>query len=347
MYYDKYNTKAPAYLCRRFSVEESSVERAGGGQVKKRIRKGWKVFKKQKELQLFAWLGMLVLFIFSYLPLSGIIIAFKDYRIQMGISGIWTADWVGFKWFRELFSYYRFPEILRNTIILSVLKLIFTFPAPIILALLLNEMKVQKFKKVVQTVTYLPNFISWILVYTIAESFLNADMGLINQVLQDWGIIRRPIQFLTSPSLFWGVSVFLAVWKSTGYWAIIFLAAISGIDSQLYEAAQIDGAGRLQRIRYITLPGIRGSVVTVLILSIGGLLGGGMGGSNFDQSYIFGNSLNNATSEILQTYSFTMGLSEGRFAYATAADLIQSLVSVVLILVSNQTAKKIAGEGIF
>lgn len=136
--------------------------------------------------------------------------------------------------------------------------------------------------------TYLPNFISWILVYTIANSFLNADMGLVNQVLQDWGVIKKPIQFLTSPSFFWGVSTFLAVWKTTGYWAIIFLAAISGIDSQLYEAAQIDGAGRLQRIRYITFPGIKASVVTVLILSIGGLLGGGMGGSNFDQSYIFG-----------------------------------------------------------
>ena len=315
--------------------------------MKERFRKGWKAFKKQRELQLFAWIGMVVLFIFSYLPLSGILIAFKDYKIQMGFSGIWTADWVGLKWFKELFSYYRFGEILRNTIALSVLKLIFTFPAPIILALLLNEMKVQKFKKTVQTVTYLPNFISWILVYTIANSFLNADMGLVNQVLQDWGVIKKPIQFLTSPSFFWWVSTFLAVWKTTGYWAIIFLAAISGIDSQLYEAAQIDGAGRLQRIRYITFPGIKASVVTVLILSIGGLLGGGMGGSNFDQSYIFGNTINNATSEIMQTYAFKMGLSEGRFAYATAADLVQSMISVGLILISNKVAKKVTGEGIF
>ena len=308
--------------------------------MKEKLQISWKTFKKQRELQIFAWIGMAVLFVFSYLPLSGIIIAFKDYKIQMGFSGIWTADWVGIRWFKELFSYYRFSEILRNTVVLSILKLLFTFPAPIILALLLNEMKVQKFKKAVQTVTYLPNFISWILVYTIANSFLNADMGLINQILQDWGLIKAPIQFLTSPNL-------LAIWKTTGYWAIIFLAAISGIDSQLYEAAQIDGAGRLQRIRYITFPGIKGSVVTVLILSIGGLLGGGMGGSNFDQSYIFGNAINNSASEILQTYAFKMGLSEGRFAYATAADLVQSAVSVILILVSNKVAKKITGEGIF
>ena len=146
--------------------------------MKEKLQISWKTFKKQRELQIFAWIGMAVLFVFSYLPLSGIIIAFKDYKIQMGFSGIWTADWVGIRWFKELFSYYRFSEILRNTVVLSILKLLFTFPAPIILALLLNEMKVQKFKKAVQTVTYLPNFISWILVYTIANSFLNADMGL-------------------------------------------------------------------------------------------------------------------------------------------------------------------------
>lgn len=189
--------------------------------MKEKLQISWKTFKKQRELQIFAWIGMAVLFVFSYLPLSGIIIAFKDYKIQMGFSGIWTADWVGIRWFKELFSYYRFSEILRNTVVLSILKLLFTFPAPIILALLLNEMKVQKFKKAVQTVTYLPNFISWILVYTIANSFLNADMGLINQILQDWGLIKAPIQFLTSPNLFWGVATFLAIWKTTGYWVRI------------------------------------------------------------------------------------------------------------------------------
>lgn len=155
--------------------------------MKEKFIKGWKTLKKQRELQLFAWIGMIVLFIFSYLPLSGIIIAFKDYKIQMGFSGIWMADWVGIKWFKELFSYYRFNEILRNTVVLSILKLLFTFPAPIILALLLNEMKVQKFKKTVQTVTYLPNFISWILVYTIANSFLNADMDWLTKYCRNGG----------------------------------------------------------------------------------------------------------------------------------------------------------------
>lgn len=183
--------------------------------------------------------------------------------------------------------------------------------------------------------------------YTIANAFLNTNTGIINQIIVNLGLSDTEIPFLTAPEYFYGVSVFLAMWKNSGYWAIIFLAAISGIDPQLYEAADIDGAGRLAKIWHITLPGIKASVVTVLILSIGSLLGGGMGGSNFEQAYIFGNTFNNSASEILQTYSFKTGLSNGRFAYATAVDLFQSVISVLLILISNFGAKKITGEGIF
>lgn len=304
-------------------------------------------FRKQWQLQVISLSGMFILFLFSYLPLFGIVIAFKNYSINMGLSGIFTSEWVGFKWFKDFFSFYRFGEIFRNTLVLSVAKLIFTFPAPILLALLLNEVRSRKFKKVVQTVSYLPNFISWVLLYTIATAFLNTNTGIVNDVLMKLGLIDAPIPFLTSPDYFYGMSIFMAVWKNCGYWAIIFLAAISGIDSQLYEAAEIDGAGRLARVRYITLPGIKASIVTVLILSIGSLLGGGMGGSNFDQAYIFGNTFNNATSEILQTYAFKSGLSNGRFAYATAVDLFQSMISIVLILTSNWGAKKLTGEGLF
>ncbi len=308
---------------------------------------GWRKFKRQKELQIFALIGVAILFVFSYLPLFGIIIAFKDYSINDGFQGILTSDWAGLKNFREFFSYYKFPELLRNTLALSLLKLVFTFPAPIILALLLNGMRCIPFKRAVQTVSYLPNFISWVLVYTIANAFLNGDIGVINQLLMRAGIISKAIPFLTSTKYFYGVATFLAVWKNSGYWAIIFLAAMTGIDPQLYEAAEIDGAGRWKRIIHITLPGIRSSIVTVLILSIGSLLGGGMGGSNFEQCWIFGNTINNSVSEIIQTYAFKMGLSQGRFAYATAVDLVQSMISVLLILISNFAAKKFAGEGLF
>lgn len=314
----------------------------------KKERKSWrKRFKKQWQLQVISLGGMLILFTFSYLPLFGVVIAFKNYSINMGFSGIFTSDWVGLKWFREFFSFYRFGEIFKNTLVLSLAKLFFTFPAPILLALLLNEMRSKRFKKLVQTVSYLPNFISWILLYTIATAFLNTNTGIVNDVLMKLGWIDAPIPFLTSPDYFYGVAVFLAMWKNSGYWAIIFLAAIAGIDAQLYEAAEIDGAGRLARIWHITIPGIKPAIVTVLILSIGSLLGGGMGGSNFDQAYIFGNTFNNSASEILQTYAFKSGLSNGRFAYATAVDLFQSMISIALILASNWGAKKLTGEGIF
>jgi len=311
------------------------------------IKLKWKKFRKQWQLQVIALAGMAILFLFSYMPLFGIIIAFKNYSINMGFAGIFESEWVGLKWFKEFLSFYRFGEILKNTLVLSISKLALSFPAPILLALLLSEMRCTWFKRLVQTVSYLPNFISWVLLYTIATAFLNADTGIVNKLLLNLGLVDTSVPFLTSPDYFYGVSVFLAVWKNSGYWAIIFLAAIAGIDSQLYEAADIDGAGRLAKIWHITLPGIRASIITVLILSIGSLLGGGMGGSNFEQAYIFGNTFNNSTSEILQTYSFKTGLSNGRFAYATAVDLIQSVISVLLILISNWGAKKTTGDGIF
>ena len=298
--------------------------------MQSKFKRGMKQLYKQRELQVFALIGVAALLLFSYLPLFGIIIAFKDYRINMGLEGIFTSEWAGLKHFREFFGFYRFNEIFKNTVILSLLKLLFTFPAPILLALLLNELKSNKFRRVVQTVSYLPNFISWVLVFTIANAFLNADTGVLNQILLHMGLTDAPVPFLTSSDWFYGVATFLAVWKNSGYWAIIFLAAISGIDPQLYEAAEMDGAGRVARIWYI-----------------GSLLGGGMGGSNFDQCYIFGNAINNSASEIIQTFAFKTGLAEGRFAYATAVDLVQSMLSVTLILISNKIAKKVTGEGIF
>ncbi len=212
---------------------------------------------------------------------------------------------------------------------------------------MISEVGNNVFRRVVQTVTYLPNFISWILVYGISVALFSENTGIVNQVLKNLGIIENGIPFLTDPNLFWGMAVFTSIWKSSGWWSIIFLAAISGIDVSLYEAAICDGAGRLKRIWHITLPGIKGAVITVLILSIGSFLGGGMVGSNFEQSFLMGNNVNNSTSEIIQTYAFKMGMAQGRFSYATAVDLIQSVISLTLIIVSNAISKKITGEGIF
>lgn len=307
----------------------------------------WVRFRKQRLLQCFALAGILYLLVFSYLPMAGILMAFKDYNISMGIGGIFTSGWAGFKHFQAFFSDINFGMLMRNTIALSVLKLIFAFPLPILFAIQLNEVRSDKFKRTVQTVSYLPHFISWVIVSGLAISFLSNDRGAVNNLLQATGLIKEPIPFLTSAGYFWPVAVFLDIWKDMGWWTIIFLAAITGIDPSLYEAADIDGASRLKKIMNITLPSIMGTVTVVLILALGNLFGGGLSGSNFEQSYLLGNATNHANSEIIQTYVLKIGLSKGRYAYATAVGLMQSAISLALIFASNAASKKISNSSLF
>lgn len=297
--------------------------------------------------QVFVWMGLLFLFIFSYIPMVGIIIAFKNYKVASGFIGFFTSEWVGFKYFIEFFNDINCWLIIRNTIVISILKLIFTFPVPIIFAITLNEVRNQKFKRVVQTVSYLPHFISWVVVSGILFSFLNEQNGLINQWLVLMGITEKPISFLSQPKYFWPMLVISDIWKGMGWWAIIFLAAITGVDQQLYEAAIVDGATRLQRIWYITLPSIKGTIMIVLILSLGNLLGGGLGGSNFDQCYLLGNPLNYNVSEIIQTYVLKMGLAQGRYSYAAAVGLMQSIISLILIYTTNYMSSKLSEVSLF
>ena len=305
----------------------------------------WKRFKKQGALQVFVLAGMLYLVVFNLVPMFGLLMGFKDYSISSGIKGIFTSEWVGLKYFKEFVTEYKFGRLVRNTVALSILKLIFTFPLPILFALMVNEIRNVKFKKLLQTCSYLPHFISWVIISSISYQFLSQS-GIINTVL---GLLHlsEPIKFLTDAGLFWGVAVFLDVWKEMGWWAIIFLAAIVGISQDYYEAAQIDGATRLQRIRYITLPCIKGTIVVVLIMTMGNLFGGGLSGSNFEQCYLLGNNVNADTSEIIQTYVFDVGLAQGRYSYATAVGLVQSMISLILIFASNFVAKKLAGSGLF
>lgn len=306
----------------------------------------WKEFKKQSALQAFMWMGIVYLIIFNLIPMFGLIMGFKDYSINMGIKGIFTSKWVGLKYFKEFVDDYQFGELVRNTVMISLLKLIFTFPLPIIFALMLNEIKHLRFKKILQTASYLPHFISWIIIANLSFQFLSSS-GVINTILQNMNLIKEPINFLTDANKYWGLAVFLDVWKEMGWWTIIFLAAISGINQDLYEAAQIDGATRLQRIWSITLPCIKGTIVVVLIMTLGNLFGGGLSGSNFEQSYLLGNSMNAAKSDIIQTYVFDVGLSKGRYAYATAVGLIQSVISLIMIMGSNYVSKKLTDTGLF
>lgn len=305
-----------------------------------------RLFKKQLSLQFFVLLGIGYLFIFSFLPMFGLIMGFKNYDIVTGVKGIFTSEWVGLKYFKEFVNDISFGRLVKNTVGISLFKMVFTFPLPIIFAIMLNEMGSLKFKKLVQTCSYLPHFISWVIISGISFRFLSST-GIINTLLVSFGFAQKAVPFLNSPDLYWGLAVFLDVWKEMGWWTIVFLAAIVGVNQDLNEAAAIDGASRLKRIWHITLPCIKPTVVTVLILALGNLFGGGLSGSNFEQSYLLGNSMNSSSSDIIQTYVFQVGLSQGRYAYATAVGLIQSVISLILIFSSNFISKKISGSGLF
>lgn len=307
----------------------------------------WRLFWKQRSMQLFALSGVAFVLLFYYVPMSGLLMAFKRFKIQTGYTGIFTSEWVGFKWFIEFFTDYNFRQLLINTLGISLLKMAFTFPVPLILAIALNEVRHRGIKRVVQTASYLPYFISWVVVAGFCLQFFSTNDGVVNKALVATGLADTPKYFLSSPAYFWQLVVGTGIWKEMGWWAIIFLAAITSADPTLYEAAMIDGAGRVKRIWHIILPSIAPTVTVVLILAIGNLLGGGLGGSTFEQCYLLGNTANRSASDIFQTYSFRIGLSEGRYSYATAIGMIQSVVSVILVFGSNAVSKATTGNGLF
>ena len=297
-------------------------------------------------LQMFVLAGILYIFIFHYIPMFGLIIGFKDYKITTGIAGMFTSDWVGLKYFKEFFTDYKFGELMRNTLVLSILKIVCSFPIPILLAILINEVRCRRLKKFIQTVSYLPYFISWVIVSGMLKIMAD-DSGIINQCLMALGVTDKPLELLTSPKYFYTISILTSIWKDTGWWTIIFLAAITGIDPTLYEAAEIDGAGRIRKMVSITLPSISPTVTVVLILALGNLLGGGLSGSNFEQCYLLGNSGNIEVSDIIQTYVMRVGLSNARYSYATAVGMFQSVISIILVYTSNFISKKISGNSLF
>ena len=299
----------------------------------------WKRIKQQKYLLIMAVLPVAWMLIFCYYPIYGIVVAFKDYNFGLGIMG---SPWAGLKYFKELFGDPDIPRIIVNTFRISFLKLLFGFPAPIIFAVLLNELRGMKmYKKFVQTATYLPHFISWAFIAGYLSTLLTDD-GAINSMLMSLGLTSQPIQFLAQKGTFIGVVVASDVWKSFGFSSIIYLAAITAVDVQLYEAATIDGATRFQQVWHITLPSIKPTIMILLIMSISGLMG-----SNFEQMYLMKNSLVNDVAEVLSTYTYTMGMIKGRFSYSTAADLFQSFVSVTLLLTANFASKKLTDESFF
>lgn len=260
----------------------------------------------------------------------GIVMAFQNFD---PVKGFIKSEWVGLKNFSFMFTDRMFWAAVRNTVFMSLIKYVPSFFSPIIFAFMLNEIRVRWYKRFVQTVSYLPYFVSWVVVTSLIGFWLRTDsFGVINNALVALRIIPKPIAFLASTKYFWGIAAISDVWKNIGWSSIIYLSAISGIDPTLYEAATIDGAGRFRRMIAITLPSIKSTVITLFILSIGSMM---FSGSNFDQSYLLMNPLNMPVSDILPTFVLRYGLTQGRFSYAASAGLLQSIVSMLFVFVTN------------
>jgi putative aldouronate transport system permease protein len=319
---------------------------AGGKNTMNRLERGRGRHNKvssgslgsQLSLQLMVLPGMLFLLVFAYIPLAGNVIAFQDFKIASGFGG---SEFVGLANFREMFADPTFYLAMKNTVLLSLFYLIVVFPAPLLFALLINEIPFIWLRRIVQTTSYLPYFISFAMVASMWIFLLDVK-GVVNQSLETLRLIRHPIEFWTEPGLFRPLATLVSLWKEVGWGAIIYLAAIAGINPELYEAAKIDGAGRLKRIAFITLPSLIPLFTILFILRIGTLFNG-----NLDQSVLLGNSFNKDTSYVIEYYSLQMGLELTRYSYATAISLFQALVSIVLVLFANWFSGKASGNRLF
>ncbi|QCT01923.1 ABC transporter, permease protein [Paenibacillus algicola] len=281
--------------------------------------------------------GVLYFVVFKYIPLLGSVIAFQDYNVFKGIR---ESAFVGFKHFQNLFAYPEFYRVLKNTILISLYKIIFGFPAPIILALLLNEIRKMAFKRTIQTVIYLPHFLSWVIVGGLVINLLSPNYGIVNELLRYFGL--EPIFFLQEPEYFRSIIVLSGIWKEVGWSTIIFLAALAGVNPDLYEAAEMDGAGRLRKAISVTLPAIMPTVVVLLLLRIGDFLDLG-----FEQVYMLLNPLVKSTGEIIDTYIYEVGLLGAQFSYTTAIGIFKSVVGLILIVGANEFSKRYTGHSIY
>lgn len=289
------------------------------------------------DIYLLALPGIALLLVFRYLPMYGILISFKDFNVIKGILG---SDWVGVENFTRLMSSSEFTRSFFNTLLLSMLRIVFGMPLPILLAILLNEVRNMPYKRTVQTIVYIPHFISWVVVAGIFMDLLSPSTGLVNRVIEAFG--GQPIFFMTNPRWIRSVIIASDLWKETGWGAIIYLAAIMGIDPQLYQAAAIDGAGRLRQTWHITLPELAGTFVVLLIMNLGGIMH-----ANFDQIYNMYNPQVYGQIDIIDTYVFRTAFNTLDFGYTTAAGLFTQVIGCVLLVGSNTVVKRLGGRGMY
>lgn len=304
----------------------------------KNISQTWKTIKRQKFLMICSVAFVLYGLLFYYTPLLGWIMAFQNYKSK---DGFFHSKFVGLDKFKFLFSDSTFIQVIRNTLAMGVLNLVCTFVMAIVFAILLNEVRLALGKKLVQTISYMPHFLSWIIVTGILHDALSSS-GIVNEVLLKVGITNTAINFFAHKAYFWPIVAFANVWKETGWNAIVYLAAITAIDMSLYEAATVDGANRWQRIKHITIPGIKPTIMILLIMNIGNVLNAG-----FEVQYLLGNGLIKSVSDTIDIYTLTWGVSQNDYSLGTAAGIFKSVVAIILIVTANKIAKATGEQRLF
>lgn len=300
-------------------------------------RQLWQFTKKYWVLYALSIPGIIYYIVFKYIPLFGSVIAFQNYNI---FHGIWGSEWVGLAHFKRMFAYPDFLNILENTVIIGLYDIVFAFPVPIILALLINELRLLVLKRIVQTAVYLPHFLSWVIVGGIAIGIFSPSTGIVNNILGMFGL--DPIYFMGEDRFIRPILIGSGIWKDAGWGTILYLAAIAGVNPDLYESAEMDGAGRLRQTISITIPTIMPTIVILFLLQIGNFLDFG-----FERVFVFLNALNKNSGEIIDTYVYTAGLVDRQYSYTTAIGLFKSVVGLILIMVGNTLSKKTTGEGLY
>lgn len=301
------------------------------------IGKAWRYIFANRYLYLMLLPALVFYAVFHYYPMYGAIIAFKDFSITKGILG---SPWVGLKHFEYLFALEKFKTVFWNTIVISFYRLVFGFPTPIIVALLLHEIMNRAFKRTIQTVIYLPHFISWVILGGLLVNLLSTDGGVVNKVIESLG--GSPVGFLSDDSHFRSTLVWSMIWKEFGWNTIIYMAALAGVNPQLYEAAVMDGANRWQRIWHITIPCIRSTIVILLLLRIGSMMEAG-----FEQIFVLYHTGVYSVSDIIDTYVYRIGLTEGRFSLASAVGLFKSVINFALLVIANKLARMMGEQGVY
>ena len=314
------------------------VTLSNGQVIRPHHKSTWQYVVQHKWLYFLILPGIIYFIMFRYIPMGGLIIAFKEYS---PFKGIWASPWVGLEQFRKFFGTADFTRLLYNTLGISLLQLFLYFTAPIILSLFLNEVRHSGYKRVVQTLVYVPHFVSWVIVASLTYQLFNVTDGVMNVIYKAISG-GQTFDILSQASTFWGLIVGQDIWRETGYGTIVFLAALSSVDQELYEAARVDGAGRWRLMWHITLPAIRGTIIMMLILRVGGILNTG-----YEQIFLMRNDLNIARAEVFDTYIYTKGIRSGQYSFSTAAGMFKSIVGMIMVLLSDRVAKAFGESGLY